>query len=453
MTSSDSTPLFQYYFRALICFAAAGTLAADIEWSNINIVQPIFIVVLLAYTYVAFYLTKHISSEHLLKLSKILAWTDAGLIGASLSLIDFSILPCILFLTMIQFNALLNGGVRKWGEDNAAFVVGILGSFVIYEPQWVLSGRLEISAASLIGVITYFCAYALFTHARMNKLNLEAKRLEQEQQLHKMRTYKLSRYLPPPVWKAINEGRDKSLQTERKRLTVFFSDIKDFSELAEEMEAEALTELLNTYLTEMTKIVHQYGGTIDKFMGDGIMVLFGDSNSKGVKHDALRCLSMSLAMRKRMKALQQHWHHQGIKRPLQIRMGINTGYCTVGTFGTSNHLDYTALGAHVNLASRLESAAEPGEILVSHETWGLVKDTIMCRDKGNILVKGFSHPIKVYQVVDLRKNLGANQTYFEKNFDGFTMYLDIEKIRNYDKEQVLQTLAEISERLRDKIIP
>lgn len=452
MTNPDSTPLYQYYFRALICFAAAGTLAADIDWDAVRLVQPLFIVFLLIYTYIAYRLTKHFSGEQLITLTKVLAWTDSGLIGISLSLIDFSLLPCILFLTMIQFNALLNGGLRKWGEDNAAFVMGVLLSFLVYEPQWVLSGRLEISAASLIGVITYFCAYALFTHARMTKLSLETQRLEQEQQLHKMRTYKLSRYLPPPVWKAINEGRDKSLQTERKRLSVFFSDIKDFSELAEEMEAEALTDLLNTYLTEMTKIVHQFGGTIDKFMGDGIMVLFGDSSSKGVKHDALRCLAMSLAMRKRMKTLQQHWHHQGIKRPLQIRMGINTGYCTVGTFGTANHLDYTALGAHVNLASRLESAAEPGEILVSHETWGLVKDTIMCRDKGNINVKGISHPIKVYQVVDLRKNLGANQSYFEQHLDGFTMYMDMEKIRNYDKEKVLLSLAEISERLRDKII-
>lgn len=453
MTSAESTPLFQYYFRALICFAAAGTLAADINWEKINLLQPIFIVLLLSYTYLAFVLTRRIDQQHAHTLAKVLAWADAALIGASLSLVDFSLLPCVLFLTMIQFNALLNGGLRKWGEDNAAFLLGILLSMLVYQPQWVLSGRLEISAASLIGVITYFCAYALFTHARMSKLNMDSQRLEQEQQLHKLRTYKLSRYLPPPVWKAINEGRDKSLLTERKRLTVFFSDIKDFSELAEEMEAEALTDLLNTYLTEMTKIVHHYGGTIDKFMGDGIMVLFGDTNSKGVKMDAIRCVTMALAMKKRMKALQQHWHHQGIKRPLQIRMGINTGYCTVGTFGTANHLDYTALGAHVNLASRLESAADPGEILISHETWGLVKDTIMCRDKGTVLVKGFSHPVQVYQVADLRKNLGANQSYFEKNLDGFAMYLDMEKIRNYDKDDVLQALAEVSERLRDKIIP
>ena len=220
--------------------------------------------------------------------------------------------------------------------------------------------------------------------------------------------------------------------------------------MSEEMEPETLTDILNTYLMEMSDIVGQYGGTIDKFMGDAIMVIFGDNDSQSVKADCLSCLSMAISMKKRMKGLQQEWHNQGIKRPLEIRMGINTGYCTVGTFGTSNHLDYTVLGTHVNLASRLESAAKPGEILISHETWSLVKDSIMCRDKGEIAVKGFSHPVKVYQVADFRKNLGSQQTYFEKSTEGFNMYLDLEKVRNYDKDKVLESLENAAGKLRDK---
>ena len=267
-----------------------------------------------------------------------------------------------------------------------------------------------------------------------------------------MRTYKLARYLTPTVWRAVNEGREKSLSTERKRVTVFFSDIMGFSSLSEELEAESLTDLLNSYLTEMAKIATKHKGTIDKFMGDAIMVIFGDSKSEGLKIDCLRCLAMSIEMRKKMKELQTKWYNQGIKKPLQIRMGINTGYCTVGSFGTSHYMDYTVLGTHVNLASRLESAADPGEILVSHETWSLVKDVVMCRDKGEIKAKGFSHPIKVYQVVDFRKDLGKNQSYFEQNTEGFSMHMDLEKIRNYDKERVIRFLQDAAERLNDKVI-
>lgn len=444
--------LQQYYFRTLICFAAGGTLAAMMDWGNINWVYVAAMIYMLVYAYASFAYTKQISPEAVPKASRLLSYADAALIGVVLNLINFSLLPCILFLAMVQFNALLTGGLRRWLEDNAALAVGIVLSMLIHRPQWIFHSNIQISAVSLIGIITYFLAYALYMHQRFHKLKLSNAKLINEQKWHKIRAYKLSRYLAPAVWQAVNQGHDETLQAERKKVTIFFSDIKEFSQLSEEMEAEALTELLNQYLTEMTKIVAHFGGTVDKFMGDAVMVLYGDSNSKGVKDDCLRCVSMAIAMKKRMKSLQQEWHNQGIKKPLQIRMGINTGYCTVGTFGTSSHLDYTVLGTHVNLASRLESAAEPDEILISHETWSLVKDSVLCRDKGEITVKGFSMPIKVYQVAGLRKDLGRNQSYFEDRAEGFSMYLDLEKVRNYDKEQVLTALKKAAEKLQDKII-
>ncbi|ACE84470.1 adenylate/guanylate cyclase domain-containing protein [Cellvibrio japonicus] len=445
-------PTQQYYFRALICFAAAGTLAARADWANPNLLHMFMISLLLIYAYATFHFTRKLLPEQISRIGRWLTYVDAGLIGLVLSLTNFSILPSIMFLTMIQFNALINGGFRKLMEDNTAFAIGIIISLFIHSPQLVLSSNIEISAASLIGVATYFLVYAIYMHQRFHKQAMSLQQLENEQKWHKIRAYKLSRYLPPTVWQAINRGDDKHLQAERKRISVFFSDIKDFSQLAEEIEAEALTELLNHYLTEMSKIVAHYGGTIDKFMGDGIMVLFGDSASKGVKDDATRCVAMAIAMKKKIKSLQQEWFNQGIKKPLQVRMGINTGYCTVGTFGTSNHLDYTVLGTQVNLASRLESAAEPDEILISHETWSLVKDTVMCRDKGEIQVKGFAMPIKVYQVADLRKEMGKNQSYFEDRAEGFSMYLDMDKVRNYDKQRVIESLEKAAARLKDKVI-
>lgn len=446
------SPLQQYYFRTLICFAAAGTLASFIDWENISITHAFTAAALLIYAYGTYYFTHKQSPETLAKSSRWLSYVDAGLMGVVIGFTNFSVLPCVLFLTMIQFNALIVGGMRKLMEDNTAFAIGLVLSFVIHKPQLVLSTNIQISIASLIGIATYFVVYAIYMQKRLHKLTLVQTQLEDEQKWHKIRAYKLSRYLPPTVWKAISSGKDETLQAERKKISIFFSDIKDFSELAEEIEAEALNELLNHYLTEMSKIVTHYGGTIDKFMGDGIMVLFGDSNSQGVKADCVRCVSMAITMKKRMKSLQLEWFNQGIKKPLQIRMGINTGYCTVGTFGTSSHLDYTVLGTQVNLASRLESAADPDEILISHETWSLARDTIMCRDKGEIQVKGFAQPVKVYQVADFRKDLGKNQSYFEDRAEGFSMYLDMDKIRNYDKEKVIASLEKAAERLKDKVI-
>lgn len=446
------SPMQQYYFRILICFAAGGTLASMIDWQDIDWFYACAIIFLLVYTYTTFYFTRKDTENKTRTFNVWLSYADAAIVGVVLNFTNFSLLPCIMLLTMVQFHALLSGGIRRWLEDNAAVAVGVLTSLVIYKPQWVFNGRIEISAASLIGIVIYFLAYAFYMHQRFHRLNLRNKQLVSEQKWHKIRAYKLSNYLAPAVWQAINQGHDEKLLAERKKISVFFSDIKDFSELSEEMEAEALTELLNHYLTEMSKIVTQHGGTIDKFMGDGLMVLFGDSTSKGIKTDCLDCVSMAVAMKKRMLSLQQEWHNQGIKKPLQIRMGINTGYCTVGTFGTSNHLDYTVLGTHVNLASRLESAANPNEILISHETWSLVKDAIMCRDKGNVTVKGFSSPVKVYEVAGLRKDLGQNQTFFEERAEGFLMSLDLEKIRNYEKEQVIMALKKAAVRLKDKVI-
>lgn len=446
-------PLYQFYFRALICFAAGGTLATRMDWPHIDPLSTAVIVLLLGYTYGSYAIAKRLKSDKAAKMAERMAYGDAVLVGVVLNLIDFSLLPSILFVTMIQFNALLQGGVKKWAGDNLALLLGILAALAVHSPSWVFSDSLEISAASLIGITFYFCAYALYTHSRFRRLMQLNDQLVSEQHLHKLRAYKLSRYLPPPVWNAINQGRDRALVTERKRLTIFFADIKGFSQMSEELEAETLTDLLNSFLTEMTKIATQHGGVVNKFMGDGVMIVFGDNpKSQGIKADAIRCVTMAIAMKKRMKVLQHEWFTKGIRKPLQIRMGINTGYCTVGTFGTSDHLDYTVLGTHVNLASRLESAAEPEEILISYETWSLIKDVILCRDKGDIMVKGFSQPIQVYQVVDRRKDLGNNQSYFEQNTEGFSMHLDMERIRNYDKERVMKYLLDAAERLKDKVI-
>jgi class 3 adenylate cyclase len=217
---------------------------------------------------------------------------------------------------------------------------------------------------------------------------------------------KLAKYLAPQVYNSIFTGRqDVRIASVRKKLTVCFSDIAGFTETADKLESEDLTQLLNQYLTEMSRIAAEYGATIDKYVGDAIVMFFGDPESRGVKEDALACVKMALAMQVRIGELAESWRNAGIEKPLRCRIGIHTGFCTVGNFGSEDRMDYTIIGGAVNLASRLESEAEPGSALVSYETYAHVKDEVHCEEHGQIRVKGIAYPVATFRVVDLKANL------------------------------------------------
>lgn len=210
----------------------------------------------------------------------------------------------------------------------------------------------------------------------------------------------LSRYLSPQVYRSIFEGRTRvEIQAERKKLTVFFSDICGFTALTEGMEAEDLSLVLNEYLNVMAEITLRHGGTLDKFIGDAILAFFGDPESRGHREDAVACVEMALEMREAVARLNESWKRRGIAFPLEVRMGISTGFCTVGNFGSAQRMDYTILGSQVNLASRLETAATPGQILLAEETWGLVRHAFEARAVEPLVVKGFREPIPAWQVL------------------------------------------------------
>ena len=171
---------------------------------------------------------------------------------------------------------------------------------------------------------------------------------------------KLAKYLAPQVYDSIFTGQqDVKIVSKRKKLTVCFSDLVGFTEITDKMESEDLTQLLNHYLTEMSKIALQYGATIDKYVGDAIVMFFGDPTTLGVKEDALACVQMAIAMQKRVSELAHEWRNSGIETPLRCRIGIHTGYCTVGNFGSEDRMDYTMVGGTVNLASRLSMRRRP----------------------------------------------------------------------------------------------
>ncbi len=171
---------------------------------------------------------------------------------------------------------------------------------------------------------------------------------------------KLGKYLSPQIYNSIFSGEQSvEILSKRKKLTIFFSDIAAFTETTDNLESEELTAVLNHYLTEMSTIALEYGATIDKYIGDAMLLFFGDPESNGVKEDAKACVMMAIAMQRRMRELEQEWRDRGLERPFRIRMGICTGFCTVGNFGSRDRIDYTIIGNEVNLAARLESAAEP----------------------------------------------------------------------------------------------
>ena len=238
----------------------------------------------------------------------------------------------------------------------------------------------------------------------LSAFNRELERKVQEQVAILQKSDLLKRYLAPQLIDEIMSGkRAVSIQHERRKLTIFFSDIKGFTQITDSMEAEELSELLNEYLSEMNQIAFAYGGTIDKFIGDAIMIFFGAPGSAPYQENARQCVLMAMAMRDKMKELRKTWVDRGFEFPLEIRIGINTGYATVGNFGSDSRMDYTAIGGQVNLASRLESGSEPGEITISHSTYALVKDIVECKYTGTLNVKGIAHPVMTYKVLHLKE--------------------------------------------------
>ncbi len=151
-------------------------------------------------------------------------------------------------------------------------------------------------------------------------------------------------------------------------------------------------------------------GPIDKFIVDAILVFFGDPLSRGLEEDAHGCVSMAIEMREKLKELQKRWYSFGMQEPFKVRTGITTGFCTVGNFGSKNRMDYTIIGNQVNIASRLESNAQPGQILIFHETWSLVRGKIRCLKDGLIHVKGISHPVQTYQVTNFVEKVDKKQS-------------------------------------------
>jgi class 3 adenylate cyclase len=209
----------------------------------------------------------------------------------------------------------------------------------------------------------------------------------------------IRRYVPAQLAERILAGdHEETGQPERRKLTLFFSDVVGFTAAADQMEPEDLAALLNEYLSEMAGVAESFGATLNQFVGDGIMIFFGAPEATTDQDHALRAVRMATAMQQRMSELGKKWFAAGIQAPFRIRIGINTGTASVGDFGSDGRITYSAIGNQTNLAARIQAACEPGGILISHTTWALVKDQIPCQERGEIRVDGLHYPVRVYEV-------------------------------------------------------
>jgi adenylate cyclase len=259
---------------------------------------------------------------------------------------------------------------------------------------------------------------------------------------------KIAKYLPPQLYRGIFAGKDVQIATERKKLTVFFSDVVDFTSTAERMQPEEFTALLNEYLTEMSMIATAHGGTVNKFIGDAILVFFGDPESRGAVEDAKACLTMALDMQRRLAELNVEWRKRGIAEPFRARMGINTGFCNVGNFGSDDRMDYTIIGAETNLAARLQSIAQPGEIVLSYETFMLVRDMVRARPLEPITLKGIAHPVVPYVVEGRRDGARPAAQVISEHDTGLDLFIDTSAIDASSAERVRRTLEKVAAELK-----
>ena len=329
-----------------------------------------------------------------------------------------------------QIQIQTNGSARVYSllstctmDESFSYLNGIQGQFVDRTDEWNLRHERE----------------ELLEEKIRDREIIE----EKSQQLERL-AMRLAKYLSPQIYESIFSGKqDEATATARKNLTVFFSDIEQFTDLSDTLEPERLASVINSYLSEMSSIAIECGGTIDKFIGDAILVFFGDPETLGEDEDALHCVEMALRMNLRVTELQSHWKKLGVPRGLKVRMGITTGYCTVGNFGSEQRLDYTVLGSPVNLAARLQGLAPPDAVLVSETTYNLIKDQIECEYFDELTPKGFVRPVQIYRVKDFisdqhregRRRLSRSGDRVEVNvIDSSDIRAAIEELRRIQKE-------------------
>lgn len=207
----------------------------------------------------------------------------------------------------------------------------------------------------------------------------------------------LRRYAPAAVASHIESGDAEAVGVpQRLRVTALSSDVAGFTALADRLDPESLSHIINEYVATMSSVVEGEGGVVTEFAGDGLMAIFGAPDQVEPAVQVRRALAAAEAMHQRLADLNDTWFHLGIEQPLRVRVGINTGVLSVGTFGSDGRATYTAIGLQMNIAARIQAQCEPGSTLLSSSSWHLIKDEMACDPLGEVTVKGVHFPISIY---------------------------------------------------------
>ena len=196
------------------------------------------------------------------------------------------------------------------------------------------------------------------------------------------------------ILKESEEEQENIMESKDLTATILFTDIIGFTSLSEEMSPREINLMLNQFFSRMTDIIFKYDGMIDKYIGDCLMAVFGAPIEK--KKDPERAIQAAQEMRKELKKMIAN---EGLEKKFDVRVGINTGQVVAGNIGSPNRMEYTVIGDPVNIASRLESIANPNQILIGEETYKLVKGKFKIKKVGPKRVKGKSAEIIVYEVL------------------------------------------------------
>jgi class 3 adenylate cyclase len=233
------------------------------------------------------------------------------------------------------------------------------------------------------------------------ELNENLEKTVDEQLTRLRRAEQLRRYLAPQIADAVLNGdAPVSLTSTRRNLTVLFANIRGFTSMSDRLEPEELIDGLNKHFTVMTDVAFHHGGTLDKYVGDGILAFFGDPIP--FEDHAERAVATSLEMRQQLRGIRAEWSWHGDEE-LNVGIGISTGYVTVGNIGSATRTEYTVIGNHVNLASRLAQIAGHDRILVSERTLAApnVRERVHATPLNEISIEGFLRPVQVFEIADL----------------------------------------------------